>query len=140
MQIEKEVAAEPKDSGTAEAPANVGNPSPPSGRAVFVTGALKFLAWMNLIICILGSIWIFRELGVRVIPEEESLLGFTEKIVNPFGVALSLAVFLQGIFGCVFLLAFALLAENTTAIRRALSRAGEGRENAAAAITDGHQE
>lgn len=126
MQPESEITAESgKRNGKEEVPSGkAGRAGAASGKALFIVTALRFLAWLNLIICILGSIWIFRELGVRVIPEEEYLLGFAEKIVNPFGIALSLAVFFQGIFGCVFLLALALIAENTMAVRNALYRAG----------------
>ncbi|MFB3925999.1 MAG: hypothetical protein ACE14T_08085 [Syntrophales bacterium] len=92
----------------------------PGGKGAILTAALKFLAWFNLIICIFGSIWIFREFGVRFVSEEDFILSYAEKIVNPAGVALSLAVFLQGIFGCVLLLAIASIVENLIAIRRNL--------------------
>ena len=92
----------------------------PEGKGAILAAALKFLAWFNLTICIFGSIWIFREFGVRFVSEEGFILSYAEKIVNPAGVAFSLAVFLQGIFGCVLLLAIASIVENLIAIRRNL--------------------
>ncbi len=78
---------------------------------------LRLLAWANLIICSFGSLYIFREFGIRLIPEQ-GLLEYTEKIVNPFGISVSIALFLQGIFGCVLLLVIASIADNVLAIRR----------------------
>ena len=87
----------------------------PAGSAA--VKALRIVAWTNLVVCTLGSLYVFRELGVRLIPEE-GFLDYTEKIVSPFGIALSLAIFFQGIFGCVFFLVIASIAENIMAIRR----------------------
>ncbi len=79
--------------------------------------ALKIAAWVNLVVCTISSIYIFRELGVRLVAEE-GYLDYADKIVNPFGITFSLALFLQGIFGCIFFLVVASMAENLMAIRK----------------------
>ncbi len=100
-----------------ESPVNAENRLP-GFASVF---ALKIAAWFNLALCTIGAGYIFREFGVRLVVEE-GFLDYTEKVVNPFGITFSLAVFLTGIFGCILFLVIASMAENIMAIRQKLDR------------------
>lgn len=117
-----EISEYPTGSGTItrESPENAAMRSARSKPARgFVVLALKISACINLIVCSIASFYVFRELGVRLIFEED-FLDYAEKVVNPFGVVLSSVLFLQAIFGFVFFLAIASVLENIISINKTL--------------------
>lgn len=97
-------------------------PCRPTGGVV--VPALKVSAWINLIACAVASCYVFRELGVGLIFEVD-FLEYAERVVNPFGVILSLALFLQAIFGFVFFPAVASALENIISIHKILTGSRE---------------
>ena len=103
------------------APSQTDLQSKPAG--AFVIIAVKIAAWMNLVFCWMGSFYVFREMGVQLI-EEEGFLDYSEKIISPFGVTLSMGLFLQGVFGCIFFLLLASIAENIMAMRIKIEEKG----------------
>lgn len=76
---------------------------------------LRFFAWVDLIAAIIGAIWIWFEFGTR--PTGYS--GYFRE-ANPLGIAIGIAVLLQGIFTCAFFLVFASIGENLIFIKEYL--------------------
>ncbi len=74
---------------------------------------LRFFALLNLIGGIIGSIVVYIMLGSVV--KYSAYDKFTE--TNPYGIILAVAWFIEGVFGCVFLLVICDMAENLIAIR-----------------------
>jgi ABC-type spermidine/putrescine transport system permease subunit I len=89
-----------------------------TGMDIFAVRVLRAFAWVNLITCIAASFLILREYGVTFVTEEELLFNYTEKVVNPFAISVSLFSFLFGIFGWAFCHVVAHMAENLIAIRQ----------------------
>ena len=79
---------------------------------------LRAYAWVNLIFCSAASLLILREYGVTFVSEEDLLFNYTEKVVNPFAVSVSLFSLLFGVFGWAFCLVIAHIAENIIAIKK----------------------
>jgi len=75
--------------------------------------ALKFFAWLDLIGGIIGSIWVWAELGTRRVPGYYSLTETT-----PLGIVIGFAVLLQGMFVCALFLVIASIAESLIVIRK----------------------
>jgi hypothetical protein len=78
------------------------------------TGAiqvLKFFAWLDLIISIIGSIIIWGNYG-KTASDFYSL-----STTNPIAIGIGIAVLLQGVFVCAFFLVIASIAENIIVIR-----------------------
>lgn len=72
---------------------------------------LRCFAWLNLIIGIIGSMVLYNVLGVA-----EKYSSYSTE-TNPFGIILTLAWLIEGVFGCAFLLVICSMAENLIAIR-----------------------
>ncbi len=88
------------------------------GIDLFAIKVLRAYGWVNLIACTAFSFLILHEYGVTFVTEEELLFNYTEKVINPFAVTVSLVSFLLGIFGWAFCLVVAHMAENLVAIRK----------------------
>jgi len=73
-------------------------------------GALRFFAWVSLVVGILGAISIWALYGTTEIPFRSISGTYSE--VNPIGIAIGIAVFLQGAFLCSFFHVIAYIAEN----------------------------
>jgi hypothetical protein len=71
---------------------------------------LRFFAWANLVGGIIIAIYVWATMGTV------GDRGHSEG--NPFGVVLGLAFFIEGVFGCAFLLVVCTIAENLIAIRK----------------------
>lgn len=76
---------------------------------------LKFIAWLNLILGCLGALIIYTEFGTVEVPST-SFYG-TYQQTNPVGIAISLALLLEAIIGCAFLLVVCSMANNLISIR-----------------------
>jgi len=102
-----------------------------SGRIVMIKGArgidtfavrvLRAFAWVNLFFFIAASILILQEYGFTFVTDEELFYDYTEKLLNPFALLVSLSSFLFGIFGWAFCLVVAHMAENLSALRRSFT-------------------
>lgn len=88
------------------------------GIDLFAIRVLRAYAWVNLITCTAFSFLILHQYGVTFVTEEELLFNYTEKIINPFAVTVSLVSLLLGISGWAFCLVVAHMAENLVALRR----------------------
>jgi len=84
----------------------------------FAIKVLRAFAWVNLICCLVFSFLILHEFGVSFVMEEELFNNYTEKVINPFAITLSMASFLMAIFGWAFCLVVAHMAENLIALRK----------------------
>ena len=87
------------------------------GIDLFAIKVLRAYAWVNLISCTITSFLILREYGVTFVTEEELLFNYTEKVINPFAISVSLFSLLFGIFGWAFCLVIAHMAENLINIK-----------------------
>lgn len=92
------------------------------GIDLFAIRVLRAYAWVNLITCAAFSFLILHQYGVTFVTEEELLFNYTEKVINPFAVTVSLASFLFGIFGWAFCLVVAHMAENLVVMRKGASQ------------------
>jgi hypothetical protein len=88
------------------------------GIDLFAIKVLRAYGWVNLIACASFSFLILHQYGVTFVSEEELLFNYTEKVINPFAITVSLVSFLFGIFGWAFCLVVAHVAENLIAMRR----------------------
>ena len=84
---------------------------------------LGFFAWLNLICGIIGAIFIWKTMGTMEVPY--SLISGTHTEINPFGVALAVALLLEGIFVCAFFLVVCSMAENLIEIQENTNRQRE---------------
>lgn len=84
----------------------------------FAVKVLRAFAWVNLLTCFAFSFLILHQYGITFITEEELLYNYTEKVINPFAVTVSLASLLFGIAGWAFCLVIAHMAENLIALRK----------------------
>ncbi len=91
------------------------------GIDIFAVRVLRAFAWVNLISFIAVAFLILREYGVTFVQEEELLFNYTEKVINPVAVTVSLFSFLFAIFGWAFCLVVAHMGENLIAIRQSKS-------------------
>lgn len=88
------------------------------GIDLFAIKVLRAYGWVNLIACAVFSFLILHEYGVTFVTEEEFLFNYTEKVINPFAITVSLISFLLGIFGWAFSLVVAHMAENLVVLRK----------------------
>jgi ABC-type spermidine/putrescine transport system permease subunit I len=88
------------------------------GIDLFAIKVLRAYGWVNLIVCAAFSFLILHQYGVTFVTEEEILFNYTEKVINPFAITVSLVSFLLGISGWAFCLVVAHMAENLVAMRR----------------------
>jgi len=85
---------------------------------IFALRVLRAFAWVNLIVCFVFSFVIIHQYGTTFITEEEFLYNYTEKVINPLAVTVSLASLLFGIAGWAFCLVIAHMAENLIALKK----------------------
>jgi len=88
------------------------------GIDLFAIKVLRAYAWVNLIVCLAFSFLILHEYGVTFVTEEELLYDYTEKVINPFAITMSLGSLLLGIAGWAFCLVVAHMAENLVIMRK----------------------
>lgn len=69
------------------------------------SGILKFLAWVNLFICIIGAIVIWITMGT-------TRIGYYSTEANPLGIALGVGILLNGFVGWAFLLTICEIADD----------------------------
>ncbi len=91
----------------------------PTGRIDhFAIRVLRAFAWVNLAVCVALSLLIFHQYGIMFVAEEELLLNYTEKVINPVALTFSVLSFLLGVFGWAFCLVVAHMAENMIALKK----------------------
>lgn len=83
-------------------------------KAIYI---LKFIAWLNLFLGCIGSIITFIGWGtVFVSSPTYDFISHYE--TNPIAIALAVALLIEGILGCVFLLVICSMAEMLITIRK----------------------
>ncbi|MBS4027842.1 MAG: hypothetical protein KGZ58_04305 [Ignavibacteriales bacterium] len=101
-----------KDNEITPSPLVLSTNEPGSG----AISVLRFFAWLNLVAGIIGAIYIWSNFATEKILKG-TYYSYAESVTNPLGVAIGVAVFLEGIFACALFLVIANIAENLIAIR-----------------------
>jgi hypothetical protein len=76
---------------------------------------LRIFAWVDLIASIIGAIWIWSQFG-----KSEVVYSLGHFLTNPLGIAIGIAVLLQGIFSCAFFSVIASIGEKLIVIKEYL--------------------
>ena len=80
-------------------------------------GVLRVFAWLDFFAGIIGGFWILSTFGSSKLIRGLTY-SYSETVTNPVGIAVGIAVILQGVFVCAFFLVVASIAENLIAIRK----------------------
>jgi hypothetical protein len=81
---------------------------------------LRIFAWVDLIASIIGAIWIWSQFG-----KSEVVYSLGHFLTNPLGIAIGIAVLLQGIFSCAFFSVIASIGEDIIFVREYLDKKGK---------------
>jgi hypothetical protein len=84
--------------------------------AVSLTAVVRIFAWVDLIASIIGAIWIWSQFGKR-----EVVYSLGHLLTTPLGIAIGIAVLLQGVFSFAFFLIAASIGENLILIKEEYS-------------------
>ena len=97
--------------------------------AVSLRAVVRIFAWVDLIASIIGAIWIWNQFG-----KSDAAYSLGHFLTNPLGIAIGIAVLLQGVFSCAFFLLAASIGENLIFLREHLDKKGKSCPECAEAV------